>query len=256
MITIYHINAGSSGAEERALGEAVAANRNLGWAATPEQADVFVVTGPVPPGVRPALLSVWRDFIAGRAPLIALGRASIDGHPFGKGGLAELAEVHWYRREFQEAEKLSLRSIEVLERALGPEHPGLISALNTLATARIGLRWKAPEVLPLLERAMRLMQASVGADERVHGALAAQLRADEDLKTLAATADELAIENDRLRAEVADLKGRLNKTVNAYNAQRQSSAAATAKAETLQATIDQLTAAIAGKAAAKSDKAA
>lgn len=93
MITIYHINAGSSGAEERALSEALAASRNLGLAATPEQADVFVVSGPIPPGVRPALLSIWRDFIAGRAPLVALGRASIDGHPFGKGGLAELAEI-------------------------------------------------------------------------------------------------------------------------------------------------------------------
>jgi hypothetical protein len=99
-------------------------------------------------------------------------------------------------------------------------------------------------------------EASAGADERVHGALAAQLRAEEDLKNLAATADELAIENDRLRAEVADLKGRLNKAVNACNAHRQSSVAASAKAETLQAAIDQLTAAIAGNAAAKTEKAA
>jgi hypothetical protein len=99
-------------------------------------------------------------------------------------------------------------------------------------------------------------EASAGADERVHVALAAQLQAEEDLKKLATTADEFAIENDRLRAEVADLKGRLNKAVNASNAHRQSSVAATAKAETLQAAIDQLTAAIAGNAAAKTDKAA
>jgi len=93
-------------------------------------------------------------------------------HPEVGLGLAELAEVRWYRREFAEAERLSLRSIEVLERALGPEHPGLISALNTLATARIDLRWKPAEVLPMLERALRLMQASGGADSSDSAVLA------------------------------------------------------------------------------------
>jgi hypothetical protein len=103
---------------------------------------------------------------------------------------------------------------------------------------------------------MAVDQADAVADGRVNEALAVQLRAEENAKTLAATADEYAIENDRLRAEVADLKVRLNKAVSAGNAQRQSSVAATAKAETLQAAIDQLTAAIAGNAAVKTEKAA
>lgn len=93
MIAIYHLNAGSSGAEERVLAEAIAATRELTWAATPAQADVFVLSGPIPPGIRPALLKIWRDFIVGRAPLIALGRASVDGYPFGRGGIAELADI-------------------------------------------------------------------------------------------------------------------------------------------------------------------
>jgi tetratricopeptide (TPR) repeat protein len=93
-------------------------------------------------------------------------------HPEVGLGLAELAEVRWYRREFADAERLALRSIEVLERALGPEHPGLVSALNTLATARIDLGWKPAEVLPMLERALRLMEASGGAESSDSAVLA------------------------------------------------------------------------------------
>lgn len=93
MIAVYHLNAGSSGAEEQVLAETVATTRELMWAYTPAQADVFVVTGPIPQGIRPALLAVWRTYIAGRAPLIALGRASIDGYPFGRGGVTEIPEV-------------------------------------------------------------------------------------------------------------------------------------------------------------------
>jgi Ni,Fe-hydrogenase III small subunit len=93
MIAVYHLNAGSTGAEERALREAIAQSRELDWAATPAQADVFIVTGPIPQGVRPALLAVWRDYINERAPLIALGRASIDGYPFGRGGVTEIPEL-------------------------------------------------------------------------------------------------------------------------------------------------------------------
>jgi tetratricopeptide (TPR) repeat protein len=115
-------------------------------------------------------------------------------HPEVGLGLAELAEVRWYRREFAEAERLSLRSIEILERALGPEHPGLISALNTLATARIDLRWKPAEVLPMLERALRLMQASGGADSSDSAVLA------NNIATAMARAGRLP-EAERLLAE-------------------------------------------------------
>lgn len=94
MIAVYHLNAGSSGAEERSLDEAIRSARELIWAATPSHADVFIITGPIPLGIRPAVMAVWRDYIAERAPLIALGRASIDAHPFGRGGITELPELH------------------------------------------------------------------------------------------------------------------------------------------------------------------
>ena len=93
VIAVYHLNAGSTGIEVRILADAIRSARNLTWAATPAHADIFVLTGPIPMLLRPALLNVWRDFIADRAPLIALGRASIDGHPFGRGGLAELPDI-------------------------------------------------------------------------------------------------------------------------------------------------------------------
>ncbi len=94
MIAVFHLNAGSSGVEERMLREAVAGSRALTWAATPAHADVFVLTGPITAGIRPALLTLWRDYIAERAPLVALGRTSIDGHPFGRSGVTDIPELH------------------------------------------------------------------------------------------------------------------------------------------------------------------
>ncbi len=93
MIAIYHLNAGSSGAEARALAEAIETTPELTWADSPAQADVFVVSGAIPLAMRPAFLAVWRDFIAERASLLALGRAAIDGYPFGRGGIGELTEI-------------------------------------------------------------------------------------------------------------------------------------------------------------------
>ena len=93
MIAVYHLNAGSSGAEERVLAETIASTRELTWAASPAQADIFVLSGAIPLGMRPALLTVWRDWIMGRVPLVALGRASVDGYSFGRGGVTEMAEI-------------------------------------------------------------------------------------------------------------------------------------------------------------------
>lgn len=93
MIAVFHLNAGSSATDERALEDAIATSRNLVWAESPAHADVFVITGPIPQGIRPAVALMWRDWIAGRAPLVAVGRASIDGHPFGRGGITEMPEI-------------------------------------------------------------------------------------------------------------------------------------------------------------------
>jgi len=85
-------------------------------------------------------------------------------HPETGMALSELAEVRWYRNEFAEAEQRAVQALEILERSLGAEHPGLVSALNTLATARLFLRQKAESVLPLLERALHLMESSGGPE--------------------------------------------------------------------------------------------
>jgi tetratricopeptide (TPR) repeat protein len=86
-------------------------------------------------------------------------------HPETGLALSELAEVRWYRGEHAEAEQQASRALELLERSLGPEHPGLVSALNTVAMARLTLQPRAPEaVLPLLERALRLMESSGGPE--------------------------------------------------------------------------------------------
>ncbi|WP_224244493.1 serine/threonine-protein kinase [Hyalangium gracile] len=87
-------------------------------------------------------------------------RALGPDHPDTGMALADLAEVRSYRNEYMEAEQRSTQALEVLERALGPEHPGLVSALNTLAMARLSLQQKPETVLPLLERALRIMESS------------------------------------------------------------------------------------------------
>ena len=93
MIRVYRLNCGSTGAEDIALAETVRISKVLTWAVSPHEADVFVLTGPITRLTRPALLRIWQDLIVGRRPLVALGRSSIDGHPFGRGGIAELPDV-------------------------------------------------------------------------------------------------------------------------------------------------------------------
>ena len=58
------------------------------WVATPEEADVLLVTGPVNPAIRETLLPL----LVGDKPVIAVGNCAISGHPFGRGGLAALGE--------------------------------------------------------------------------------------------------------------------------------------------------------------------
>jgi serine/threonine protein kinase/Tfp pilus assembly protein PilF len=48
------------------------------------------------------------------------------------GGLDQLATVLWYENEFDEAEELYGRALELRERALGPDHPDVARSLNNL----------------------------------------------------------------------------------------------------------------------------
>jgi Ni,Fe-hydrogenase III small subunit len=92
MIAIYCINTGSDGSDDRAIRAAVASHADLLWAATPFEADVLLLTGPLtPPCHAPlrALLQVVSD-----KPLLAVGRSAQDGHPYGAGGVAVLPDIH------------------------------------------------------------------------------------------------------------------------------------------------------------------
>jgi Ni,Fe-hydrogenase III small subunit len=92
MIKVYRINTGSCGACDMGIAAAVAASADLAWADSPANADALLLTGPLTIGSRAAFMANWRE-LDGRVPLVAIGRCAIDGHPFGRGGLAEVLEV-------------------------------------------------------------------------------------------------------------------------------------------------------------------
>jgi Ni,Fe-hydrogenase III small subunit len=92
MIRVYRINTGSCGGCDVEIESAVANSADLAWAETPGSADVLLLTGPLTSSSRPVFLALWSE-LAGRVPLLAIGRCAIDGHPFGRGGIAELPEV-------------------------------------------------------------------------------------------------------------------------------------------------------------------
>jgi Ni,Fe-hydrogenase III small subunit len=92
MIKVYRINTGSCGGCDVEIEAAVASSRELDWADNPEGADALLLTGPLTSGSRPAFLALWHE-LRGRVPLLAIGRCAIDGHPFGRAGVAELPDV-------------------------------------------------------------------------------------------------------------------------------------------------------------------
>lgn len=92
MIKLFRMNTGSSGACDAEIEAAVFLNSDFAWAADPFEADVLLLTGPLTPTSKPAFLSVWNE-LAGTTPLLAIGRSAIDGHPYGRGGLAEIPSI-------------------------------------------------------------------------------------------------------------------------------------------------------------------
>lgn len=88
---VFRVNAGSCGACDVEIEAAVAAG-GLAWAASPADADALLLTGPITPGVRPAVDALLAE-VGEQVPLIAIGRCAIDGHPYGQGGLAERPEI-------------------------------------------------------------------------------------------------------------------------------------------------------------------
>ena len=90
MIKVYRINTGSCGGCDVEIEAAVAEDADLAWADAPDSADVLLLTGPLLAVSRPAFQALWQE-LGGRVPLLAVGRCAIDGHPFGSGGVANLA---------------------------------------------------------------------------------------------------------------------------------------------------------------------
>jgi Ni,Fe-hydrogenase III small subunit len=92
MIKVFRINTGSCGGCDLEIAAAVAANADLDWADSLVSADVLLLTGPLTIGSRATFMACWRE-LGGRTPLVAIGRCAIDGHPFGRGGLADALEI-------------------------------------------------------------------------------------------------------------------------------------------------------------------
>ena len=92
MIKVYRINTGSCGGCDVEIEAAVTASRELAWADSPHTADALLLTGPLTASSRPAFLALWGE-LGGSVPLLAVGRCAIDGHPFGRGGVAEQPQL-------------------------------------------------------------------------------------------------------------------------------------------------------------------
>ncbi|HEU5098920.1 MAG TPA: NADH:ubiquinone oxidoreductase [Roseiflexaceae bacterium] len=92
MIRVYRINTGSCGGCDVEIDAAVGGSRELSWADSPYSADALLLTGPLTVSSRPAFQALWNE-LGDRVPLLAIGRCAIDGHPFGRGGIAELPQI-------------------------------------------------------------------------------------------------------------------------------------------------------------------
>ncbi|HEX6293337.1 MAG TPA: hypothetical protein VFZ66_29420 [Herpetosiphonaceae bacterium] len=97
-VRVFHLCAADCGACAAEVWAAVEGSSDLAWAATPQAADVVALTGSIPPATRNALLAIYTSQIKGRLPLVAVGRCAIDGHPFGKGGIAALPDIEARRK--------------------------------------------------------------------------------------------------------------------------------------------------------------
>lgn len=92
-IKIFRVNTGSCGGCDVEIAAALEEYADLAWAETPAQADLLLLTGPLTVSARPAFQALY-DALGGHVPVLAVGRCAIDGHPFGRGGIAELPAIH------------------------------------------------------------------------------------------------------------------------------------------------------------------
>jgi regulator of replication initiation timing len=101
---------------------------------------------------------------------------------------------------------------------------------------------------------MAVDKADMIASERIEVFQANVRSTEKDIAAITQTADELAIDNDKLRGEVNALKSRIAKLSVAADTNRKNCIAAEAKAQALEGTIKQLMEAISGQSAAEGMK--
>jgi Ni,Fe-hydrogenase III small subunit len=92
VIQVYRFNTGSCGGCDLEVIAALAAAADIDWAATPHEADVLLLTGPLTTDTKKAFMALLQE-LDHRAPIIAVGRCAIDGHPFGRGGVAVIPNL-------------------------------------------------------------------------------------------------------------------------------------------------------------------
>ena len=78
-------------------------------------------------------------------------------------GLTNLASMYIPQGRFGEAEPLVKRSIAILEKALGPEHPDVASSLNTLASVYKS-QGRYGEAEPLFKRSLAIWEKVLGPE--------------------------------------------------------------------------------------------
>ena len=82
---VFHLDTGGCGACALEVWATVETSPELQWASSPLHADVVALTGSLTAATRDLVLTIYRDYLVGRVPIVAIGRCAIDGYPYGKG---------------------------------------------------------------------------------------------------------------------------------------------------------------------------
>ncbi len=116
MIRVYRFNTGSCGGCDLEIIAAVSNAADIAWAASPQEADVLLVTGPLTHSAKAALTVLMQE-VEDHAPLLAVGQCAIDGHPFGRGGFVNAAGL----------------TVQASLDGCPPEHARIIEAIRAIA---------------------------------------------------------------------------------------------------------------------------
>lgn len=116
IIQVYRLNTGSCGGCDLEMIAAISETADIAWATSPHEADVLLITGPLTHSAKTALGALMQE-LAHQPPLLAIGRCAIDGHPFGRGGLASVAGL----------------TMQVSVDGCPPEHARIIESIRNVA---------------------------------------------------------------------------------------------------------------------------